>query len=61
MTEYINGLVDYAVKCGLIENEERTWAFNALLEVLELDAVEEGASGNILSYGYLPGTYTRGE
>ena len=41
MTEYINGLVDYAVKCGLIEKEERTWAFNALLEVLEIDAVEE--------------------
>lgn len=28
---------------------------------MELDAVEEGSSGNILSYGYLPGTYTRGE
>ncbi len=26
---------------------------------LELDAVEEGSSGNIVSYGYLPGTYTR--
>lgn len=26
---------------------------------MELDAVEEGASGNIISYGYLSGTYTR--
>lgn len=26
---------------------------------MELDAVEEGSSGNIISYGYLPGTYTR--
>ncbi len=28
---------------------------------MKLDAVEEGASGNIVAYGYLPGTYTRGE
>ena len=41
MTEYINGLVEYAVKCGLVEKEERTWAFNAVLEVMQLDAVEE--------------------
>lgn len=26
---------------------------------MKLDSVEEGSSGNIISYGYLPGTYTR--
>lgn len=41
MTEYINGLLDYAVSCGLIEKEERLWAFNAILDVLRLDSVEE--------------------
>ncbi len=28
-------------------------------DAMKCDAVEEGSSGNIISYGYLPGTYTR--
>ena len=40
MNKSIYGLVEYAVRCGLIEEEDSVWAVNRLLEVLQLDAVE---------------------
>lgn len=46
MNESIFGLVDYAVRCELIEEDDRLWALNRLLEVMELDGVEPAtASG----------------
>ena len=46
MNESIFGLVDYAVRCALIEEDDRLWALNRLLEVMELDGVEPAtASG----------------
>lgn len=33
--------------------------YNIYDNVMELDSIDESASGNIISYGYLPGTYTR--
>lgn len=38
--EAITGLVEYAKNNGLIQNEEKTWAANALLDVLKLDSFE---------------------
>lgn len=38
--EAITGLVEYAKNNGLIQNEEKTWAVNALLDVLKLDSFE---------------------
>ena len=38
--EAITGLVEYAKTNGLIQNEEKTWAANALLDVLKLDSFE---------------------
>lgn len=46
MNESIFGLVDYAVRCELIEEDDRLWALNRLLDVMELDGVEPAtASG----------------
>ena len=46
MNESIFGLVDYAVRCALIEEDDRLWALNRLLEVMGLDGVEPAtASG----------------
>ena len=46
MNESIFGLVDYAVRCELIEEDDRLWALNRLLEVMGLDGVEPAtASG----------------
>lgn len=46
MNESIFGLVDYAIRCELIEEDDRLWALNRLLEVMELDGVEPAtASG----------------
>ena len=39
--EGITALADYGVRTGLIEETDRTWAVNALLAALELDAYEE--------------------
>ena len=39
--EGITALADYGVRTGLIEEADRTWAVNALLAALELDAYEE--------------------
>ena len=36
--EGITALADYGVRTGLIEEADRTWAINALLAALELDA-----------------------
>lgn len=41
---YILSLVEYAVRCGLIENEDKTFAVNRLLEVMQLDALKDDAS-----------------
>ncbi len=43
MRKYIDALLDYAIEKKLIEPEDRTWAFNRLLEALGLDAAEEGS------------------
>ena len=52
MNESIFGLVDYAVRCELIEEDDRLWALNRLLEVMGLDGVEpataSGAPLNVL-------------
>ena len=46
MNESIFGLVDYAIRCELIEEDDRLWALNRLLEVMGLDGVEPAtASG----------------
>ena len=39
--EGITALADYGVRTGLVEEADRTWAVNALLAALELDAYEE--------------------
>ena len=40
---YILSLVEYAVKCGLIEKEDSTYAVNRILEVMQLDALADDA------------------
>ncbi len=46
MNESIFGLVDYAARCELIEEDDRLWALNRLLEAMGLDGVEPAtASG----------------
>ena len=43
MKETINALLDFAIARDLITEEDRIWAFNRLLEVLQLDSPEEEA------------------
>ena len=44
MKAYLDALVNYAAECGLIEDEDRVYAFNRLLELMELDSAHgEGA------------------
>ena len=38
MKAYLDALVNYAADCGLIEDEDRDYAFNRLLELMELDS-----------------------
>ncbi|MGM9585864.1 MAG: UDP-glucose--hexose-1-phosphate uridylyltransferase [Candidatus Limivicinus sp.] len=38
MKAYLDALVYYAADCGLIEDEDRVYAFNRLLELMELDS-----------------------
>ena len=38
VNEALQALVDYAVRTGLVEEEERPWAVNTLLEGLKLDS-----------------------
>ena len=40
VSEAIKTLVDYAVNVGLVEEADRIWATNKLLEVMELDSVD---------------------
>ena len=40
VSEAIKSLVDYAVNVGLVEEADRIWATNKLLEVMELDSVD---------------------
>ena len=40
MKAYLDALVNYAADCGLIEDEDRVYAFNRLLELMELDSAE---------------------
>ena len=40
---YILSLVEYAVKCGLIEAEDRCYAVNALLSVMQMDGIADNA------------------
>ncbi len=42
VTECVNWLVQYAVKTGLAEEEDRIYLTNRLLEALSLDAAEDG-------------------
>lgn len=37
MERYINALAEYAVHTGLIQSEDRIWAVNRILEIMELD------------------------
>ena len=41
MNKYLWGLCEYALQKGLILPEDRTWAMNGLLAVMQLDTVEE--------------------
>lgn len=43
MKHYLEALVNYALKKGLIEPGDEGFAFNRLLEVMGLDAAEDGA------------------
>ena len=40
MEKLINALLDYAEEKELILPEDRVWAFNRILEVLQLDAAD---------------------
>ena len=40
MKAYLDALVNYAADCGLIEDEDRVYAYNSLLELMELDSAE---------------------
>ena len=44
MKHYLEALVNYALKKGLIEPGDEGFAFNRLLEVMGLDAAEDGAA-----------------
>ena len=37
----IRALAEYAIRTGLLEEDDRIWAVNSLLQVLELDSVED--------------------
>ena len=41
MKSYLDALINYAVDRGLIEQEDKTYAFNRLLEQMELDSLDE--------------------
>ena len=41
MKSYLEALINYAVDRGLIEQEDKTYAFNRLLEQMELDSLDE--------------------
>lgn len=45
--EAISGLVNYALEKEMIQPEEKAWAVNGLLDILQLDAFswEEGRKG----------------
>ena len=40
MKAYLDALVNYAANCGLIEDEDKTYAFNRLLELMALDSAD---------------------
>ena len=40
MKAYLDALVNYAADCGLIEDEDKVYAFNRLLELMELDSAD---------------------
>ena len=40
MKTWLDALVNYAAACGLIQEEDKSYAFNRLLEVMELDSAE---------------------
>lgn len=45
MKAYLDALVNYAADCGLIEDEDKVYAFNRLLELMELDSA--GGEGTV--------------
>ena len=45
MKAYLDALVNYAADCGLIEDEDRVYALNRLLELMELDSA--GGEGTV--------------
>ncbi len=50
LNESIKALVDYAERMGLIENADRVWAVNRLLEVMQVDTYtepEQATSGSL--------------
>ena len=44
MKTWLDALVNYAAACGLIQEEDKSYAFNRLLEVMELDSAEAEGS-----------------
>ena len=47
MDIYIRKLVEYAVEKGFITEEDKAWAANSLLWVLELDSYNADAEGDV--------------
>ncbi len=43
MDHAVSKLVDYALQTGLIEENERVWAVNTILDVLKLDSITESS------------------
>ena len=41
--EAVNSLVGYSIKENILENEDRVWAVNRILEILQLDSMEADA------------------
>ncbi len=44
VSEAIKSLVEYAVNVGLLEEADKVWAVNRLLEIMQLDSIEAEAS-----------------
>ena len=44
--EAIKSLIEYGVREGLIEKEDKIWATNRVLEILSLDGIDADAQAN---------------
>ena len=43
MDSYIFALVDHAMHAGIIQQEDKVWAVNSILEVMQLDEIDVAA------------------